>query len=63
MYVITCVNVDGYVLVVRRRLELRVDLHHALHEAVPILLQLATRAVLARVQPLAVRRVDGLRRR
>lgn len=51
------------VLVVGRRLELGVDLVHALHEAVALLLQLAARAVLARVQPLAVRRVDGLGRR
>lgn len=50
-------------LVVGRRLELGVDLLHALHEAVALLLQLAARAVLARVEPLAVRRVDGLRRR
>lgn len=50
-------------LVVRGRLELGVDLLHALHEAVALLLQLAAGAVLARVQPLAVRRVDRLRRR
>lgn len=50
-------------LIVRRRFELGVDLLHALHEAVALLLQLAARAVLARVQALAVRRVDGLRRR
>lgn len=50
-------------LVVGRRLELGVDLLHALHEAVALLLQLAARAVLARVEPLAVRGVDGLRRR
>lgn len=57
-----CVCVSA-VLVVGRRLELGVDLLHARDEAVALLLQLAARAVLARVEPLAVRGVDGLGRR
>lgn len=65
VYHIVIVNMNKSIvlLVVRRRLELWVDGLHALHERVALLLQLAARAVLARVQPLAVRRVDGLRRR
>lgn len=56
-------HINNDILVVGRRLEVGVDLMHACDEAMSFLLQLAPRPVLARVEALTVRRVDGLRRR
>ena len=50
-------------LVVRRRLVVRVEGHHLLDCLMARLLQLLALPILAGVQPLAVGRVDRLRRR
>lgn len=55
-------RVKPALLVICRRLELGIDLEHVLDGLVTALLQLATFPVLARVHPLAVVRVDRLRR-
>lgn len=52
---------DGNLLVICRRLEVGVKPDHLGDERVTLLLDLLPRAILARVQPLALAVVDGLR--
>jgi len=56
------VDLDHRGLVVRRRLVVRVEGHHLLDRLMARLLQLLALPILAGVQPLAVGRVDRLRR-